>query len=76
MGCWLRRVMRYLTGEGLGVFVKANSEFSLSSVSKLVPEHMPYGDEFYLSVYHLANRPFPSSLVPLFQNQSKCEPFI
>ena len=21
------------------------------------------------------NRPFPSSLVPLFQNESKCEPF-
>ena len=55
--------MRYLTGEGLGVFVKANSEFSLSSVSKLVPEHMPYGNELYLPAYRLIYRPFPSSLV-------------
>ena len=25
--------------------------------------------------FHTSNRPFPSSLVPLFQNESKCETF-
>lgn len=40
---------------GGGAFVKANSKFCLSSVAKLVPERVPYENEFYLPVYRLAN---------------------
>lgn len=46
---------RYLTGDGLGAFVKATSEFSLSSVAKVVSGRLPYGNEFYLHVSRLAN---------------------
>lgn len=44
----------YLGGGG-GAFVKANSKFCLSSVAKLVPERVPYENEFYLPVNRLAN---------------------
>jgi len=35
-----------LTGEGMGAFVNATSEFSLSSVAKLVSVRMPYRSDF------------------------------
>ena len=39
------------------------------------PLGIPYICPLSISILPAFNRPFPSSLVPLFQNESKCETF-
>ena len=47
----------------------------MSNACLAVPIFMNYAFKAQFSICLIPNRPFPSSLLPLFQSESKCETF-